>query len=173
MQALEAIEKRKRAGSKSRSRSSSSSGSSSSSSKSKKSKKSKKNKKDKDDVVTIVEDATSKPEAKPLGPSTASIIAEKMEEQAIELAKLSVKELKEQITQSGLSFAGATEKEELVRLLTKYRAQKMAAASTGNFVPSKMWQRVPDGVAVPAGLEVKFDMEKGCNYARIPPESKT
>jgi len=165
MQALEGIEKRKRGGSKSRSKSSSSSSSSSSS-------KSKKSKKDKDDVVTIVEDR-NKPDAKPLGPSTAAIIAEKMEEQAIELAKLSVKELKEQITQSGLSFAGATEKEELVRLLTKHRAQKMAAATADSFVPSKMWQRVPDGVAIPTGLEVKFDMEKGCNYARIPPEKKT
>lgn len=166
MQALEAIEKRKRGGSKSRSRSSSSSGSSSSSSKSK-GKKDKKDADAKDDVVTIVEDA------KPLGPSTAAIIAEKMEEQAAELAKLSVKELKEQITQSGLSFAGATEKEELVRLLTKHRAQKMAAASGNSFVPSKMWQRVPEGTAISAGLEVKFDMEKGCNYARIPPEPKT
>lgn len=123
-------------------------------------------------MVTIVEDG-KRPEVKPLGPSTAAIIAEKMEEQAIELAKLSVKELKEQITQSGLSFTGATEKEELVRLLTKHRAQKMAAATADSFVPSKMWQRVPDGVAIATGLEVKFDMEKGCNYARIPPEKKT
>jgi len=161
MQALEAIDKRKR-GSRSRSKSSSSSSSSSSA----------KSKKDKDDVVTIVEDG-NKVEVKPLGPSTAAIIAEKMEEQAIELAKLSVKDLKEQITQSGLSFAGATEKEELVRLLTKHRAQKMAVATAGSFAPSRMWQRVPDGVAIPTGLEVKFDMEKGCNYARIPPEPKT
>ncbi len=28
-------------------------------------------------------------------------------------------------------------------------------------VASRQWQRVPEGVALPAGLEVKFDMDRG------------
>lgn len=81
-------------------------------------------------------------------------------------ACLGIRELKELLTAAGVSFAGATEKEDLVRLLTKARAQ--AAASKGILVATDVWQRVPDGTALPPGLEVKLDLEKGCNYARIP-----
>lgn len=86
-----------------------------------------------------------------------------------EHAKLGIKELKELLTAAGVSFAGATEKDDLVRLLTKARAQ--AASSDIVFVATKEWQRVGSGVAVPQGLEVRFDLAKGCNYARLPPES--
>ncbi|CAJ1338555.1 unnamed protein product [Effrenium voratum] len=109
-------------------------------------------------------------DAKPLPPSTAALIAAEMEAQAVELGKMGVKELKELLKDAGVSFAGATEKEDLVRLLTKARAQ--AKANDVKFVASKQWQRVPDGVALPTGLEVKFDMDRGCNYARIPHEKK-
>jgi len=83
-----------------------------------------------------------------------------------EHAKLGIKELKELLTAAGVSFAGATEKDDLVRLLTKARAQ--AANDALQFVATKEWQRVGDGVALPPGLEVKFDLAKGCNYARLP-----
>lgn len=116
------------------------------------------------DVIEVVEDA------KPLPPSTAAVIAAEMEAQAVELGKLGVKELKELLKDAGVSFAGATEKEDLVRLLTKARAQ--AKANDIKFVASQQWQRVPEGVALPAGLEVKFDMDRGCNYARLPAEKK-
>eukprot|EP00927_Polykrikos_kofoidii_P085557 TRINITY_DN9339_c0_g1_i1.p1 TRINITY_DN9339_c0_g1~~TRINITY_DN9339_c0_g1_i1.p1 ORF type:complete len:327 (-),score=57.15 TRINITY_DN9339_c0_g1_i1:22-1002(-) len=83
-----------------------------------------------------------------------------------EHAKLGIKELKELLTAAGVSFMGATEKEDLVRLLTKARAQ--AALGENQFEATKEWQKVPDGAALQTGLEVKFDLAKGCNYARIP-----
>lgn len=98
------------------------------------------------------------------------MIAAEVEEQALVFAKLGVKDLKEKLTAAGVSFAGATEKEDLVRLLSKARAQE--AAHGARFVATKVWQRVPDGAVLPSGLEVKFDMEKGCNYARIPQPTK-
>mmetsp|Transcript_1308 Transcript_1308/g.3794 ORF Transcript_1308/g.3794 Transcript_1308/m.3794 type:complete len:691 (+) Transcript_1308:59-2131(+) len=104
-----------------------------------------------------------------VGPAKAAENAAAAEEHA-RLLKLSVRELKEQIAEVGLSAAGATEKEDLVRLLEKGRAQK--SVSKGSFVPSETWQAVPKGVAIPAGLEVKFDLDKGCNYARTPPGKK-
>lgn len=82
-------------------------------------------------------------------------------------AKLSVRELKELLTAAGFSYEGATEKNELVRLLTKARAQ--ASAAKDQFVALANWQRVPDGIALPPGLEVKFDLRHGCNYARLMP----
>lgn len=88
----------------------------------------------------------------------------------MEYQKKGVKELKELLKEVGVSSAGATEKEDLVRLLTKATAQ--ARAGKTSFVATKMWQRVPEGSAIPAGLEVKFDMDKGCNYARLPKEEK-
>jgi len=78
---------------------------------------------------------------------------------------LGVKELKELLTAAGMSFAGATEKEDLVRLLTKARAQ--AAASKDVFVPTYSWREVPEGVSLPPGLEVKFDIASGRNYAKM------
>lgn len=84
-------------------------------------------------------------------------------------AKLGVRELKELLTAAGVSFAGATEKEDLVRLLTKARAR--AAVSNGRFKATAVWQKVPDGIALPPGLEVKFDLDKGCNWARLSQES--
>lgn len=81
-------------------------------------------------------------------------------------ANLGIKELKELLTAAGVSFAGATEKEDLVRLLTKARAQASVSANTFNATAE--WQRVPQGFALPPGLEVKFDLKLGCNYARIP-----
>ncbi|CAE7826409.1 unnamed protein product [Symbiodinium sp. CCMP2592] len=116
------------------------------------------------DVIEVIEDA------KPLPPSTAAVIAAEMEVLAVELSKLGVKELKDLLGDAGVSFAGATEKEDLVRLLTKARAQ--SKANDVKFIASRQWQRVPDGVALPPGLEVKFDMDRGCNYARIPAEKK-
>mmetsp|Transcript_27881 Transcript_27881/g.83337 ORF Transcript_27881/g.83337 Transcript_27881/m.83337 type:complete len:687 (+) Transcript_27881:41-2101(+) len=101
-----------------------------------------------------------------VGPAKAAENAAAAEEHA-RLLKLSVRELKEQIAEVGLSAAGATEKEELVRLLEKGRARQ--SASKGSFVPTETWQAVPTGAAIPAGLEVKFDLAKGCNYARLPP----
>merc|ERR1712032_1120944 len=81
-------------------------------------------------------------------------------------AKLSIKELKELLTAAGVSFAGATEKADLVRLLSKARAQ--AACTSGQFVATDKWRMVPQGVSLPPGLEVKFDLKHGCNFARIP-----
>lgn len=89
------------------------------------------------------------------------------EDRSAEHAKMSIKELKELLTKLGVSFQGATEKDDLVRLCTKARAQ--AEANAGKFVASAKWQRVPDGVALPAGLEVKFDMDTGANWARLLP----
>lgn len=77
----------------------------------------------------------------------------------------SVRELKELLTTAGVSFAGATEKDDLVRLLTKARA--IASAQKDMFVPTTAWQRVPDGVSVPPGLEMKLDIASGANYARL------
>lgn len=104
-----------------------------------------------------------------VGPAKAAENAAVAEEHA-RLLKLSVRELKEQIAEVGLSAAGATEKEDLVRLLEKGRAQKNV--SKGSFVPTESWQAVPVGVAIPAGLEVKFDLEKGCNYAKLSKKKK-
>lgn len=79
-------------------------------------------------------------------------------------AKLGIRELKDLLTAAGVSFAGATEKDDLVRLLSKARAQ--AAVNAGSFAATTEWQRVPAGVALPLGLEVKVDLRTGCNYAR-------
>jgi len=81
-------------------------------------------------------------------------------------ARLSVKELKELLSSAGVSFAGATEKDDLVRLLSRAKAQ--AALRANMFVPTSQWKEVPTGVALPPGLEVKFDLQKGCQYARKP-----
>jgi len=35
------------------------------------------------------------------------------------------------------------------------------------FVPTSEWQEVPEGVAIPPGLEIKMDLESGKNQARI------
>ncbi|OLP94615.1 hypothetical protein AK812_SmicGene23356 [Symbiodinium microadriaticum] len=159
------VKRSKRIKSGSGSKSSSHSSSSSSSTASGEKKKKKKGASDANgDVIEVIEDA------KPLPPSTAAVIAAEMEVLAVELSKLGVKELKDLLGDAGVSFAGATEKEDLVRLLTKARAQ--SKANDVKFVASRQWQRVPDGVALPPGLEVKFDMERGCNYARIPAEKK-
>jgi len=71
---------------------------------------------------------------------------------------------------AGVSYAGATEKEDLVRLLTKAQAQASARASA--FQASSTWQPVPEGVPLPPGLEVKFDMTKQKKYARLPKDAK-
>lgn len=83
---------------------------------------------------------------------------------------LGIKELKNQLTEAGVSFAGATEKEDLVRLLTKAKAQ--AAVQKDMMVATYAWQRVPEGASLQHGLEVKFDMQHGCNYARLPPPAR-
>lgn len=85
--------------------------------------------------------------------------------------KLGIKELKELLTAAGVSFAGATEKEDLVRLLTKARVQ--AAHNLVRFVATEVWQKVQPGVSLPTGLEIKFDLKKGANYARLPAKKKT
>lgn len=110
---------------------------------------------DVDDAVVIIADGE---EASPEAVKPEEIVAH---------AKLGVRELKDLLTAAGVSFAGATEKEDLVRLLSKARAQ--AAASDGKFIATDVWQRVPDGIALPTGLEVKFDLKLGCNYARLLP----
>eukprot|EP00931_Biecheleriopsis_adriatica_P078476 TRINITY_DN51936_c0_g1_i1.p1 TRINITY_DN51936_c0_g1~~TRINITY_DN51936_c0_g1_i1.p1 ORF type:complete len:187 (+),score=51.54 TRINITY_DN51936_c0_g1_i1:90-650(+) len=94
-------------------------------------------------------------DAKPLPEATQS-----------ELLKLTVKELKDEIQQAGFSFAGAAEKEDLVRLVQRARAHQHLGEG---FVATEEWQKVPEGMAVPPGIEVRFDLEKGCNYARLPP----
>lgn len=104
-----------------------------------------------------------------VGPAKAAANAAIAEEHA-KLLKMSVRELKEGLLELGISSAGATEKEDLVRLLEKGRAQRNASQSS--FVATDHWQAVPAGVAIPAGLEVKFDLEKGCNYARKSPGKK-
>mmetsp|Transcript_36978 Transcript_36978/g.83633 ORF Transcript_36978/g.83633 Transcript_36978/m.83633 type:complete len:94 (-) Transcript_36978:69-350(-) len=78
-------------------------------------------------------------------------------------SKLGVRELKDLLTAAGVSFAGATEKDDLVRLLAKARAQAVGAT----FVATAEWRAVPQGAVLAAGLEVKFDLDKGCNYARL------
>lgn len=93
-------------------------------------------------------------------------VAQVAAEAAAAHGKLGIKELKEQLTAAGISFAGATEKDDLVRLLTKASVQ--AAASKMNFVATHHWQKVPDGASLPPGLEVRFDMTTSCNYARLP-----
>jgi len=84
-------------------------------------------------------------------------------------ANLSVKELKDLLTAAGVSYAGATEKDDLVQLVTRVRAR--AAASQDMFAPTVEWQKVVDGASLPPGLEIKLDIESGCNYARLPPSS--
>merc|ERR1712107_60024 len=84
---------------------------------------------------------------------------------ATDYSSLGVKELKDLLTAAGVSFVGATEKNDLVRLLVKTRAQ--AATRAGAFCATKSWRLVPDGVSMPPGLEVKFDLQKGCTYARM------
>lgn len=108
---------------------------------------------DVEDVVVIDEEAQSQ------------VIPEAIKVEEVTHAKLGIRELKDLLTAAGVSFAGATEKEDLVRLLTKARAQ--AAANNGKFVATDAWQRVPEGSALPPGLEVKFDLDKGGNYARL------
>jgi len=98
------------------------------------------------------------------------MIAASVEEQALVWAKMGIKELKELLVAAEVSTAGCTEKEDLIKLLCRNRAQ--AAAKGATFVASKMWQRVPDGQVLPPGLEVKFDMDKGGNYARLPAPPK-
>lgn len=83
----------------------------------------------------------------------------------------SVKELKEFLTAIGVSFAGATEKTDLERLLRKARA--MAAANDNMFKPTEAWQVVEDGMALPHGLEVKLDITTGRNLARLLPTKKS
>jgi len=81
-----------------------------------------------------------------------------------EHAKLSVKELKVHLAAAGVSCVGATEKDDLVRLLTRAYAQ----SSLKVFVATAEWQPVPNGTALPPGLEIKMDTSKGVNYARFP-----
>jgi len=82
----------------------------------------------------------------------------------------SVKDLKEFLTAVGVSFAGATEKSDLEKLLRKARA--LAAASDNMFKATATWQSVPDGMSLPPGLEVKFDITTGVNMARLLPAKK-
>jgi hypothetical protein len=94
--------------------------------------------------------------------------AERAKAQALmneEHAKLGIKSLKELLTSAGVNFAGATEKDDLVRLLTKSRS--LSALNEIQMVWTFEWQRVPEGVALQPGLEIKFDMAKGCNFARL------
>jgi len=35
------------------------------------------------------------------------------------------------------------------------------------FVPTKEWQEVPDGVAVPGGLHIRMDLDKGGKWAKL------
>jgi len=44
-----------------------------------------------------------------------------------------------------------------------------AAARANRFEATAEWQPVPDGVALPPGLEVQIDMREGKNWARLPP----
>jgi len=111
---------------------------------------------DKDAVVVL--DLLDDP---PPTPSAEGGGTPKVASQVVSHAKLGVRELKDLLTAAGVSFEGATEKQDLVRLLTKARAQ--AAISDGMFVATATWQRVEDGVALPPGLEVKFDLGRGCN----------
>lgn len=83
-----------------------------------------------------------------------------------EHATWGIKQLKEELTELGMGFAGATEKEDLVRLLTKAKAQALNNSIVFSAGPD--WSKVPKGVALPPGLEVRFDLAKGCNYARLP-----
>lgn len=85
-------------------------------------------------------------------------------------ANLSVRALKEVLTAAGVSFAGVNEKQDLVRLLNKARSR--AAAQKNVFVASHSWEEVPVGMALPPGLEVRFDIASGINYARLPPPPK-
>jgi len=84
-------------------------------------------------------------------------------------SKLGVRELKDLLTAAGINFQGATEKDDLIRLLEKTRAR--AVLEAGSFKPTAQWQPVPNGAALPAGLEVKVDLKTGCNYARLPPKT--
>lgn len=148
---------------KERGRSSSKGSSSSSSSRSGSGSKSSAAPADADGVVVVEEDKPAVPTAREIADAAAA-------EMAVAHAKLGIKELKELLTAAGMSFAGATEKEDLVRLLTKARVQ--AAHAEVRFVATETWQKVPDGASLPTGLEVKFDLKKGANYARLPAKKK-
>jgi len=89
----------------------------------------------------------------------------KIAEEHERLSKMSVKELKELLEAAGANAAGATEKDDLVRLLARTNAQ--AAAHNNQLVATEEWQEVAKGVAIPQGCEVKFDMATGKNYARL------
>lgn len=86
-------------------------------------------------------------------------------------SKLSIKELKERLATADVNTAGATEKDDLVRLLTKARAQ--AESVKAMLVATTKWQEVPKGVSVPPGCEVKFNMTTGKNYARLAPPAES
>jgi len=75
---------------------------------------------------------------------------------------LSIKDLKRLLHAAGVSSAGATERSELIRLLRRARAR----ASLPVFEASWVWKEVPPGTALPSGLEVRFDIRTGKNYAR-------
>ena len=49
---------------------------------------------------------------------------------------LGIKELKNLLTEAGVSFAGATEKEDLVRLMTKSKAQAAVQKDAGRGFPA-------------------------------------
>ena len=67
-----------------------------------------------------------------------------------EVGKMSIRELKLALVAAGVSSAGATEKADLVRLLTKTRMQ--AAVRANSFEASAERQAAPKGAALPPGL---------------------
>jgi len=96
---------------------------------------------------------------------TMSSISNNSQQTVVDYSLLSVRDLKRLLNEAGISGSGATEKTELVRLLRRANAHK----SLAKFEASSAWQLVTPGTALPPGLEVRFDLETGQNFARCLP----
>lgn len=61
-----------------------------------------------------------------------------------------------------------SERDEILKWFTNALEDDSSNSKPKTVFPTHEWQEVPPHMAVPGGMEIRFDMETGKNYVRIP-----